>query len=102
MAKLRPETPLAPTPEPEVITGSRPSMGQFKTVKNRTTVGGVAKPYEYTTTSIDTAGYSKGKDKFELKTKTGTGDKVSGATVKSSTSQTVSRKDVPSILKSLK
>jgi hypothetical protein len=102
MAINRPDTPLAPTPNPEVIKGSRPEIGQFKTVKERTTVGGVAQPYSYTRTSIDTAGYAKGKEKFQVKTQTGAGDKVSGVTVKSNASKTISRKDVPSTLKSLK
>ena len=72
------------------------------TVKERTTVGGVAQPYSYTRTSIDTAGYAKGKEKFQVKTQTGAGDKVSGVTVKINASKTISRKDVPSALKSLK
>jgi hypothetical protein len=102
MAMNRPDTPLAPTPDPEIVKGNRPGIGQFKTVKEKTTVGGIVEPYKYTRTSIDTAGYSKGKKDFELKTQKGTGDKASGITVKSNKSKTISRKDVPSALKSLK
>jgi hypothetical protein len=94
--------PLSPTPEPkETITGSRPSMGVFKTVKERTTVGGVVEPYKYKTESIDTAGYAKGKQTYKLKTTEGEGDKT-GSKVTRSTSKEVSRKDIPTVLKSLK
>ena len=86
----------------ETIRGSRPGLGKFKTVKERTTVGGVTKPYKYTRTSVDTTGYSKGKPTYEVKTQTGEGDKVSGNTVKSNSSKKISRKEVPSTLESLK
>jgi len=102
MAINRPDTPLASTPNPEVIKGSRPGIGVFKTVKEKTTVGGTVEPYKYTRTSIDTAGYSKGKEKFEVKTQTGQGDKVSGITIKSNKSKTISKNDVKNTLKSLK
>lgn len=85
----------------EVIRGSRPGLGVFKTEKKRTTVGGLAKPYEYKRTSVDTTGYSKGRPSYNVKTETGEGDKVSGSRVKSRSSKTVSRKDIPSVLKSL-
>jgi hypothetical protein len=94
--------PLSPTPEPkEIITGSRPSMGVFKTEKERTTVGGIVEPYKYKTESMDTTGYAKGKKSFKLKTTEGEGDKT-GSKVTRSTSKEVSRKDVPTVLKSLK
>ncbi len=85
----------------EVIKGSRPGLGVFRTEKKRTTVGGIAKPYEYKRTSIDTTGYSKGKPSYKVKTETGEGDKVSGSRVKSRSSKTISRKEVPSTLRSL-
>lgn len=86
----------------KVIKGSRPGIGVFRTEKERTTVGGVAKPYKYTRTSIDTTGYSKGKPTYNLKTETGEGDKFSGGKAKSNSSKKILRKDVPSALKSLK
>jgi len=85
----------------EVIKGSRPGLGVFRTEKERTTVGGIAKPYKYKRESIDTTGYSKGKPSYELKTQEGEGDKVSGSKVTSNKSKTVSRKEVSSTLKSL-
>jgi hypothetical protein len=85
----------------ETIRGSRKGLGEFKTVKERTTVGGVAKPYKYTRTSIDTAGYSKGKPTYNVKTQSGEGDKT-GSTVKSKSSKKITRKEVPETLKSLK
>ena len=86
----------------EIIKGSRQGLGVFRTEKERTTVGGIVEPYKYTRTSIDTAGYSKGKEKFEVKTQTGQGDKVSGITIKSNKSKTISKNDVKNTLKSLK
>lgn len=85
----------------EVIRGSRKGLGEFKTVKERTTVGGFAKPFKYTRTSIDTAGYSKGKPTYDVKTQTGEGDKT-GSTIKSKSSKKITRKEVPETLKSLK
>jgi hypothetical protein len=85
----------------EVIKGSRPKIGTFRTEKERTTVGGIAKPYKYKRESIDTTGYSKGKSSYQLKTEEGEGDKTGFNKVKSNKSKTVSRKEVPSILKSL-
>jgi hypothetical protein len=84
----------------EVIKGSRPGIGVFRTEKERTTVGGVAKPYKYKRESIDTTGYSKGKSSYELKTEEGEGDKT-GSKATSSKSKTVPRKEVSSTLKSL-
>jgi len=84
----------------KVIKGSRPGMGVFRTTKERTTSGGLLAPYKYKTESIDTTGYSKGKSNYRLKTEEGEGDKT-GSKVKSSKSKTVSKKQVPSILKSL-
>jgi hypothetical protein len=86
----------------EIIKGSRQGLGVFKTEKEKTTVGGVVKPYKYTRTSIDTVGYSKGKPTYDLKTQTGEGDKVSGIKVKSNLSKKITRKEVPSILKAMK
>lgn len=86
----------------EVIKGSRPGIGVFKTEKERTTVGGITKPYKYKRESIDTTGYAKGKPTYDVKTQTGEGDKVSGTKVKSTSSKKISRKDVPSTLESLK
>ena len=85
----------------EVIRGSRKGLGEFKTVKEKTTVGGVTKPYKYTRTSIDTTGYSKGKPQYDLKTQEGEGD-LTGYRVKDNSSKKVLRKEVPSILKSMK
>jgi hypothetical protein len=85
----------------EVIKGSRPGLGVFRTEKERTTVGGVAKPYKYKRTSVDTSGYSKGKPTYDVKTQTGEGDKVSGTKMKSASSKKILRKEVPSTLKSL-
>lgn len=83
----------------ETIKGSRKGR-VFKTTKERTTSGGLLEPYKYTTKSIDTAGYSKGKPTYELKSEEGEGDK----TFSKSTSvkvKKVPRKQVPSILKDL-
>jgi hypothetical protein len=85
----------------ETVRGSRKGV-EFKTVKERTTVGGLAKPYKYTKTSIDTAGYSKGKPTYDIKTKTGEGDKTGYNVVKSESSKKITRKEVPKTLKSLK
>ena len=97
--------PLAPTPSPvqvlDTIRGTRPGLGVFKTIKERTTSGGVAEPYKYKRESIDTSGYSKGKSSFQLKTEEGEGDKT-GSKSTSNKSKTISRKEVSSTLKSLK
>jgi hypothetical protein len=84
----------------KVIKGSRPKMGVFRTTKERTTSGGLLEPFKYKTESIDTTGYSKGRANYKLKTEEGEGDKT-GSKVKSSKSKTVSKKQVPGILKSL-
>ena len=86
----------------KVVKGKRyPGIGTFKTTTNRTTTGGILKPYEYTTQSMDTTGYSKGKQNFELVTKKGTGDLLGVQKVNSKSVKPVSRKDVPATLKSL-
>jgi hypothetical protein len=85
----------------EVIKGSKAGLGVVRTEKERTTVGGIAKPFKYTRTSIDTAGYSKGKPQYDLKTQEGEGD-LTGYRVKGNSSKKVSRKEIPSILKSMK
>jgi len=84
----------------EVIKGSRPGMGVFKTTKERTTSGGLFEPYKYKTESIDTTGFSKGRKNYEVKTVEGEGDKTRSK-VTSTKSKTISRKNVPSTLKSL-
>jgi len=89
------------TPKKGTIKGSRPGIGIFKTEKKRTTVGGVAKPYEFKTTSIDTTGYSKGKPTYKVVTKTGTGDKTGIGKVTNKSVKTITRDKVPSTLKSL-
>lgn len=86
----------------EVIKGSRPGLGVVRTEKERTTVGGLAKPYKYTRTSIDTAGYSKGKPTYDVKTQTGENDLTGNRVVKSNSSKKITRKEVPSTLESLK
>jgi len=86
----------------EVIKGSRPGLGVVRTEKERTTVGGLAKPYKYTRTSIDTTGYSKGKAEYDLKTQEGEGDLTGYGVIKSNSSKKISRKEVPSILKTMK
>ena len=83
----------------EVIRGSRPGLGVFRTEKKRTV--GLAGPYEYKKTSIDTTGYSKGRPSYQLKTETGEGDKLTGSRAKSKSSKTITRKEVPSTLRSL-
>jgi hypothetical protein len=85
----------------KIVKGSRPGLGVFRTIKERTTSGGVAEPYKYKTESIDTTGFSKGRNKYEVKTVEGEGDKT-GSKVTSTKSKTISRKNVPSTLKSLK
>lgn len=85
----------------QIISGSRKGLGIFKTEKEKTTVGGVAKPYKYTRESIDTSGYSKGKSSYELKTQKGEGDKT-GFTIKSNTSKQISKADVDSFIKNKK
>jgi len=92
--------PLSPTPNPQVIKGNRGGR-VFKTTKERTTSGGLLEPYKYKTVSIDTTGYSKGKQNFKLVTEEGEGDK-SGAMKKNSSSKVISRKDIPSTIKKLK
>ena len=84
----------------KVVKGSRPGLGVFRTTKERTTSGGLFEPYKYKTESIDTTGYSKGRNNYEFKTVEGEGDKTRSK-VTSSKSKTISRKDVPSTLKSL-
>jgi len=84
----------------QVIKGTRPQLGVFKTIKERTTSGGLFEPYKYKTESIDTTGYSKGKKTYEVKTVEGVGDKT-GSKVTNSKSKTISRKNVPATLKSL-
>lgn len=84
----------------KVVKGSRPGLGVFRTEKERTTSGGLLKPYKYKRESIDTTGYSKGKPSFQLKTEEGEGDKT-GAKATSNKSKTIPRKEVPSTLKSL-
>lgn len=86
----------------EVIKGSRPGLGVVRTEKERTTVGGLVKPYKYTRTSIDTAGYSKGKPTYDVKTQTGENDLTGNRVVKSNSSKKITRKEVPSTLESLK
>jgi hypothetical protein len=84
-----------------VVKGTRKGLGVFRTEKERTTVGGLAKPYKYKTESIDTSGYSKGKPSYQMKTVEGESDKLGLNKVTKNSSKTVSRKDVPSTLKSL-
>lgn len=84
----------------KVVKGSRPGMGVFRTTKERTTNGGLFEPYKYKTESIDTTGYSKGRNSYKVKTVEGEGDKT-GSKVTSSKSKIISRKNVPSTLKSL-
>lgn len=84
----------------QVIKGTRPKLGVFKTTKERTTSGGLFEPYKYKTESIDTTGYSKGKKTYKVKTVEGVGDKT-GSKVTNSKSKTISRKNVPATLKSL-
>lgn len=86
----------------EVIKGSRPGLGVFRTEKERTTVGGIAKPYKYKRESIDTTGYSKGKSNYQLKTEEGEGDKTGYRKVTNSKSKTIPKKEVMSTLSSLK
>lgn len=83
-----------------VITGKREGIGVFKTEKERTTVGGIAEPYKYKRTSIDTSGYSKGKPKYKVVTIEGEGDKT-GSSVKTTSSKVIPRKEVPELLKKL-
>ena len=85
----------------KIIKGSRPGLGVFKTTKKRNTFGGVADPFSYKTESMDTTGYSKGKPSYILKTQEGTSDKTGLNKVSKTSSKNVSRKDVPSTLKSL-
>jgi hypothetical protein len=84
----------------KVVKGSRPGLGVFRTTKERTTSGGLFEPYKYKTESIDTTGFSKGKNNYEFKTVEGEGDKTKSK-VTSTKSKTISKKEVPSILKSL-
>lgn len=84
----------------KVIKGSRPGMGVFRTTKERTTSGGLLEPYKYKTESIDTTGYSKGKPSYKMKTVEGEGDKTTSKVINTK-SKTISKKDVPSKLKSL-
>lgn len=85
----------------QVIKGSRPNMGVFRTEKTRTTAGGLVEPYKFKTTSIDTTGYSKGKPSFNVITKEGTGDKISTSKTTNVSKKKISRNEVPSTLKSL-
>jgi hypothetical protein len=83
----------------ETIKGSRKGR-VFKTTKERTTSGGLLEPYKYTTKSIDTTGYSKGKPTYELKSEEGEGDKTFSKSTSTKVKK-VPRKQVPSILKDL-
>jgi hypothetical protein len=85
-----------------VVTGTRPQLGIFRTEKNRTTVGGIADPYKYKTESIDTSGYSKGKPSYQIKTVEGESDELGLNKINKTSSKTVSRKDVPSIISNMK
>ena len=84
------------------VIGTRKGLGVFKTEKERTSNGGILEPYKYKRTSIDTAGYAKGKPTYEVKTQTGQGDKSMTPSVKSNEMKKIARKDVPGFLKSLK
>lgn len=86
----------------ETITGSRPKIGVFKTTKERTTVGGVAKPYKYTTESVDTSGYGKGKKAFKVVITKGESDKTGFNKIASKSTKVISRKEVPSTLSKMK
>lgn len=91
-----------PDPKKKVVKGKRyPGIGTFKTEKTRTTNGGLLKPYEFTTQSMDTTGYSKGKQNFKLVTTKGTGDLATGSKIKSKSVKSVSRNNVLSTLKKL-
>ena len=83
----------------ETIKGSRKGR-VFKTTKERTTSGGLLEPYKYTTKSIDTTGYSKGKPIYELKSEEGEGDKTFSKSTSTKVKK-VTKKQVPSILKDL-
>ena len=83
-----------------VVKGTRKGLGAFRTEKERTSAGGVFEPYKYKRTSVDTTGYSKGRKNYQLKTEEGEGDKT-GSKATSRSSKTISRKEVPSTLKSL-
>ncbi len=88
--------------KPTKLKGKKyPGIGTFKTEKTRTTNGGLLKPYEFTTQSMDTTGYSKGKQNFDLVTTKGTGDLATGSKIKSKSVKSVSRNNVPSTLKKL-
>lgn len=101
MAKKQ-QTPKTNDPMLKTISGSRKGLGEFKTEMQRTTVGGISKPFKYKTTSIDTAGYGKGKKTYSLKTTEGSSDKLGLNKVTSKKKVVVARKDVPSVLKSMK
>jgi hypothetical protein len=102
---MKRDYPLSTTPNPQpimdTIVGSRPNLGVFKTVKERTSAGGILEPYKYKIESLDTSGYSRGKSTYKLKTEQGEGDKIRSRST-SNKSKTISRKEVPSTLKSLK
>lgn len=83
-----------------IVKGSRPNMGVFKT-EMRQIGTGLAEPYEFKTTSIDTTGYSKGKPTYTVVTKTGTGDKLGLGKVETVKKKTIPRSQVSSTLKSL-
>ena len=88
-------------PNVNVNTGTRKNLGVFKFSHSPAANGGILKPFKYTRASIDTAGYAKGKPEYELKIQEGEGDAVS-ITPKKNMSKKVLRKEVPSILSSLK
>lgn len=86
----------------ETIKGNRPGIGVFKTKITRPDFdNSLLKPYEYTRESIDTTGYSKGKEKYNLKTVTGEGDAMRGGKDKTVSNKTIYKKDVPNTLKTL-
>jgi hypothetical protein len=95
--------PLAESPkieERKIITSNRGGVVS-KTEKERSSSGGLFEPFKFKTTSIDTTGYSKGKSSYKLKEESGEGDKT-GSKITRSSSKSISRKDVPNVLKSLK
>jgi hypothetical protein len=68
----------------------------------RTTSGGLFEPYTYKKTSIDTTGYSAGKQNFTLKGEYGYGDKTTSPVKTGGYQKTINRSQVPSTLNKIK
>jgi len=90
---MRPDTPLAPTPDPTNTSGGTyyaSSNGRVGRLSGTTMRGRII---EGRNESIDTTGYSKGKKEFK---------KMESSNTDGITSKKVKREDVPKVISELK